>query len=140
MLQKPIFALCSNPDKIDLTNNVDEFLSVSDSVSISGTTLIILLIWAGWFWKIVALHQCWTTTKKTIWPLKREVLVENQRAVRQLSNLISGFMLYYRIHGFLRSQFSVQTATQSKVFHLRVAMETQHFVDIWKTVLSLFVQ
>ena len=48
------------------------------------------------------------------------------------------FMLHYRIHGFLCTQLSVRKAFQSKVFHLRAAMKTQCFANIWKASLAPF--
>ena len=73
--------------------------------------------------------------KKEIFPLKRAFLDESERPVTRLSNQISSFrlethkslltcvlltfMLYYRIHGFLLTEWSVRKAFQSYVFHLR---------------------
>ena len=55
--------------------------------------LIIFVIWAGQFWKKLALHQCWQTTKKGIFLLKRAFLGESQRPVSRLSNQILSLRL-----------------------------------------------
>ena len=73
--------------------------------------------------------------KKEIFPLKGAFLDESERPVTRLSNQISSFrlethkslltcvlltfMLHYRIHGFLLTEWSVRKAFQSYVFHLR---------------------
>ena len=73
-------------------------------------------------------------------------LGESQRPVRRISNQVSSFtlethyyfltyvlltfMLYYRIHGFLRTELLVRNSFQSEVLHLRTAMKTQRFANI----------
>ena len=90
--------------------------------------------------------QCWPTTTKRIFPLKREFLGEIQRPIRRLANQISIFrleahqhfltevqltvMLHYRIHGFLHTELLVRNSFQSEAFGWRAAMKTQLFTNI----------
>ena len=47
-------------------------------------------------------------------------------------------MLGYRIHDFLRTELLVLNSFKSDIFHLRAAMKTQRFANIWKAALSPF--
>ena len=47
-------------------------------------------------------------------------------------------MLHYTIHGFLRAELLIRNLFQSEAFHLRAAMKTQRFTNIWKATLSPF--
>ena len=94
----------------------------------------------------MALYQCWPTTTKRIFPLKREFLGEIQRPIRRLSNQISSFrleahqhfltevqltvMLHYRIHGFLHTELLVRNSFQREAFGLKAAMKTQRLANI----------
>ena len=45
-------------------------------------------------------------------------------------------MLHYRIHGFLRMELLVWNSFEIEAFHLREAMKTQRFANIWKVALA----
>ena len=47
-------------------------------------------------------------------------------------------MLHYRIHHFLRTELLVRNFYSKLSFHLREAMKTQRFANIWKVALALF--
>ena len=93
-----------------------------------------------------------TKHKKGVFPLKRAFLSESQQPVRWVSNQISSLrvethfffftyvqltvILHYRIGGFLRMELLVQNSFYREVFHLRAAMKTQRFANIWKAALA----
>ena len=47
-------------------------------------------------------------------------------------------MLHRRITDFLCSEVLVRNSFKSEVFHLRAAMKTQRFANIWKAALAPF--
>ena len=47
-------------------------------------------------------------------------------------------MLHYRIYGFLRTELLVSSSFRNEVFHMRAAMKTQPFANMWKVALVPF--
>ena len=47
-------------------------------------------------------------------------------------------MLHYRIYGFLRTELLVWSSFRNEVFHMRAAMKTQPFANMWKVALVPF--